>query len=97
MKRTTTKMLVWACLLNGIGWVWCSYILAWCGRSDIAESLSKVAITEIIAVILTYALKSLAENMSQNNSWPDKAKTTDKPTDQDTQTNAADNDTDSPA
>ena len=68
----TTKLLVWCCLGNGIAWVWCSYLLAYLGRDEIAESLSKVAITEIIAVILVYALKSLTENLSRHNSWPDK-------------------------
>ena len=74
MKKTTMKRIVWLCLLNGIAWVWCSYILAWCGRADIAESLSKVAITEIIGVVLVYASKSLMENLSKNNVWPDKPK-----------------------
>lgn len=61
MKKTTTKRIVWACLINGFGWVWCSYVLAWCGRTDIAESLSKLAITEIVGVVLMYCLKSLFE------------------------------------
>mgnify|MGYP000791893279 CR=1 FL=1 len=38
-KTTTTKCIVWACLINGIGWVWCSYVLAFLGRTEIAESL----------------------------------------------------------
>lgn len=71
-KGTTTKRVVWICLGNGIAWVWCSYLLAYLGRSEIAESLSKVAITEIIGVVLVYALKSLVENLSKNNDWPDK-------------------------
>lgn len=69
---TTTKVIVWFCLLNGIAWVWCSYILAWMGKEQIAESLSQVALTEIIAVVLVYAAKSVFENLSKNNSWPDK-------------------------
>ena len=73
-KRTTTKLVVWACLFNGFAWVWCSYLLAYLGRAEIAESLSKVAITEIIGVVLVYSLKSLAENLSKNNDWPDKKK-----------------------
>lgn len=72
MKKTTTKRVVWACLINGILWVWMSYILAYLGRADIAESLSKVAITEIIGVVLIYCLKSLFENISRHNTWPDK-------------------------
>jgi hypothetical protein len=72
MKRPTTKAIVWLCLGNGIAWVWCSYLLAWCGRAEIAESLSKVAITELIGVVLIYCLKSLFENLSMHKHWPDK-------------------------
>lgn len=71
--NTTTKRIVGFCLVNGVAWVWCSYLLAYLGRADIAESLSKVAITEIIGVVLVYCLKSLFENISKNNTWPDKA------------------------
>ena len=71
-KATTMKIIVWVCLLNGISWVWCSYILAWMGKEQIAESLSQVALTEIIGVVLVYAIKSAVENLSKNNSWPDK-------------------------
>ena len=73
---TTSKLIVWVCLLNGVAWVWCSYLLAYLGRAEIAESLSKVALTEIIAVVFTYALKSLFENLSKNNTWPDKTENT---------------------
>ena len=78
MKKTTTKRVVWLCLANGCAWVWMSYILAFLGRVEIAESLSKVAITELIGVVLIYCLKSLFENISKWNSWPDKPKTTDE-------------------
>ena len=47
-KKTTSKLIVWACLLNGFAWVWCSYLLAYLGRAEIAESLSQVALTEIV-------------------------------------------------
>lgn len=70
----TGKKVVWVCLINGIAWVWCSYLLAYLGREQIAESLSQVAITEIIGVVLVYCIKSLVENLSKNNSWPDKFK-----------------------
>lgn len=49
-KATTTKRVVW-----------CSYLLAYLGRADIAESLSEKAVTEIVAVVLVYCLKSLLE------------------------------------
>lgn len=72
MKATTTKRIVWLCLLNGIAWVWCSYVLALLGKSAIAESLSQSAVTEIVGVVLIYCVKSLFENLSINNRWPDK-------------------------
>ena len=64
----TTKRVLWVCLINGILWVWCSYILAFVGMfkdsytgASIAESLSSVAVTEIIGVVLVYCLKALFE------------------------------------
>ena len=74
--NTTTKRIVGFCLVNGVAWVWCSYLLAYLGRGQIAETLSKTAITEIIGVVLIYCLKSLFENLSKNNTWPDKTNTT---------------------
>lgn len=64
----TTKKILWVCLINGVLWVWCSYVLAFVGMfkdnytgASIAESLSSVAVTEIIGVVLVYCLKSLFE------------------------------------
>lgn len=71
-RLETMKAVLWVCLVNGIAWVWCSYLLAYLGREQIAEQLSGKAVTEIIAVVLAYALKSLAENFSKHNKWPDK-------------------------
>ena len=71
-KITTMKKIVWVCLVNGFVWVWCSYILAYLDKPQIAESLSQVAVTEIIGVTLAYAVKSVVENLSKNNHWPDK-------------------------
>ncbi len=68
----TSKLLVWLCLLNGFLWVWCSYILAWFGRDQIAENLSQVAVTEIIGVVLVYCVKSVFENLSKHHTWPDR-------------------------
>lgn len=69
---TMMKLVVIFCLFNGVAWVWCSYILAFHDKITIAENLSKVALTEIIAVVFVYAVKSLIENLSKNNDWPDK-------------------------
>lgn len=72
MKVETAKKVVWFCIANGVAWVWCSYLLAYLGRAQIAENLSKIAITEIIGVVLIYCVKSLFENISKHNDWPDK-------------------------
>lgn len=72
MKTEMTKKIVWACLVQGFAWVWCSYILAFLDKVQIAESLSQVAVTEIIGVVLVYCAKSAIENLSKNNQWPDK-------------------------
>lgn len=71
-RMETMKKVIWICLINGFAWVWCSYILAWMDKVQIAESLSQVAVTEIIGVVLAYAIKSAVENLSKNNRWPDK-------------------------
>ena len=71
-KPETMKRVIWVCLLNGIAWVWCSYLLVYLDKMQIAESLSQVAVTEIIGVVLAYAIKSAVENLSKNNRWPDK-------------------------
>lgn len=71
-RMETMKKVIWICLINGFAWVWCSYILAWMDKVQIAESLSQVAVTEIIGVVLAYAIKSVVENLSKNNRWPDK-------------------------
>ena len=71
-KMETTKKAIWICLINGFAWVWCSYVLAYLNKGQIAESLSQVAVTEIIGVVLAYCIKSVVENLSKNNHWPDK-------------------------
>lgn len=71
-RLETTKVIIWVCLLMGFAWVWCSYYLAYTDHEQIAESLSQVAVTEIIGVVLAYCIKSAVENLSKNNRWPDK-------------------------
>lgn len=71
-RMETMKMVVWICLANGFAWVWCSYILAFLDKIQIAETLSQAAVTQIIGVVLAYAIKSAIENLSKNNHWPDK-------------------------
>ena len=74
-RPETMKRYVWACVINGFAWVWCSYILAALDKVQIAEELSKVALAEIIVPVAVYAGKSVLENLSKNNRWPDKGGT----------------------
>ena len=74
-RPETMKRFVWACVINGFAWVWCSYILAALDKVQIAEELSKVALAEIIVPVAVYAGKSVLENLSKNNRWPDKGDT----------------------
>lgn len=71
-KVETMKKVVWICLGNGFAWAWCSYVLAYLGREQIAETLSSMAVKEIVGVVAAYAIKSVIENLSKNNHWPDK-------------------------
>lgn len=61
-----TKLAVAVVLINACAWVWCSYILAYLGRFEIAESLSQTAVTAIIGTFITYAVKSAVENVNKN-------------------------------
>lgn len=69
---TFSKIIVAFLLLNGVVWIYASYYLAYIGRTQIAETLSKTVVAEVLGVILVYATKALLENLSKNNNWPDK-------------------------
>lgn len=67
-----SKKIVLILTANGIAWIYLSYWLAYLGREEIAETLSKTVVTEILGVFAAYAVKALLENLSKNNTWPDK-------------------------
>lgn len=73
---TFSKLLVIWLILNGTAWTWCSYFLAYKGKEEIAEALSKTVVVEILGVVIVYSVKALFENLSKNNDWPDKPKST---------------------
>ncbi len=74
--KTFSKLIVLVLLLNSIVWIYLSYALAYLGRAEIAETLSKAVVVEILGVMTVYSFKALAENLSKNNQWPDKKATT---------------------
>ena len=62
-----TKKALLFILINAEMQMWFTYILAWTGRIEIAESLS-ISITQtIIGVVVGYLVKSLAENIAKYN------------------------------
>ena len=64
--ETYWKRIMTVIVYNAIGWVWCSYVLAWFGRPEIADELSKTALSAILGVVVAYAVKSTSENISKN-------------------------------
>lgn len=63
-KRMLTKITNHCILM-----MWGTYVLAWCGRAEIAESLSKTIATAIIGIVVPYFAKSLFENLSKHNAF----------------------------
>lgn len=60
-KKTFTKKCMKVILSFSILDLQLSYILAFMGRVEIAEDLSKVIVTEIIGVMVAYFMKSYFE------------------------------------
>lgn len=59
--KTFTKEWVSRLMYIAVLDIQLSYILAFCGREQIAETLSITVVTEIIGVFLVYALKAFLE------------------------------------
>ena len=45
--------------------MWVTYILAWCGREKIAESLSQTIVTAVIGTVIPYFISKTIENISK--------------------------------
>lgn len=65
--ETTSKQLVWIFSINGILWIWCSYILAFMKRDTIAEQLSSNVCTVIIGQLGFYLISKTVENVFRYN------------------------------
>lgn len=76
MKKDVTfsKWIIRIAIIQGFAMMWASYALALFNRVQIAETLSKTVAVEIVAVVLGYYAKAGVENLSKNNSWPDRPK-----------------------
>lgn len=66
-RKTFTKQAVKVILFFAIVDLQFSYVLAFLGREQIAETLSITIVTEIVAVMLGYFIKSFKETKEQEN------------------------------
>ena len=64
---STTKQIMWLLIVNGILWIWCSYLLAFMDKVQIAESLSSNVCTVIIGQIVAYFISKTVENVFKFN------------------------------
>lgn len=71
-KLDTSKILIFILIYIGAVMAGFSYYLAYIGREEIAENLSRAALIELVAPAVMILLKSLVENLSMHNNWPDK-------------------------
>lgn len=66
LEKEYSKRLLDKIVDNSLLMMWGTYILAWCGKADIAETLSKTIAASIIAVVVGYLAKSVIENISKH-------------------------------
>lgn len=66
---TTSKMIIWVFTINAVLWIWCSYVLAFLGRDDIAEALSGNVCTVIIGQLAFYLVTKTVENVFKYNNF----------------------------
>lgn len=66
-KKTFSKKAVRWLLIIALFDLQLSYLLAFLGREQIAETLSITVVTEIIAVMLGYFMKSFKETKEEEN------------------------------
>ncbi len=72
MKKEYHKRLLNFIVVNSIIMMYLSYILAWFGKVDIAEDLSKTIVTAVIGVVIPYLITKTVENISKYGWMPDK-------------------------
>ena len=64
---TYSKRLFTFITVNAVLWVWCSYGLAYQGRYEIAQELSRTAISCILGTVIVNASKSALEITERSN------------------------------
>lgn len=64
-EKEYSKRLLNRIITHSILMMWATYGLAYLGREEIAEALSKTIVTSIIAIVVGYLVKSVFENISK--------------------------------
>ena len=59
-------------IVNGTCVLWGVLYLAVTGAEQIAETLGRYVVTELLGTVAVALAKNTVENISKNNSWPDK-------------------------
>lgn len=72
-RMTFSHVLVAWLVVNGTCLLWGVMYLAVTGAENIAETLGRYVVTELLGTVGVSLAKSIVENLSKNNSWPDRA------------------------
>lgn len=60
-----SKRLLNRIITHSILMMWCSYVLAWFEKAEIAETLSKTIATVIIGTVIPHLITKTVENVSK--------------------------------
>ena len=69
---TFSHIVVLWLIVNGTCVMWGVLYLAATGAEQIAETLGRYVVTELLGTVGASLAKSVVENLSQHNNWPDK-------------------------
>ena len=65
--NTTSKLVIWICIITSTVWISLSYVLAFIGREQIAESLSSNVCTVVVGQVIAYFVTKTTENIFRYN------------------------------
>lgn len=65
--NTTTKVLIWWLMIAGTAWITASYVLAFMGKEQIAESLSQNVCEVVTGGLMTYVISAAVTNVFKHN------------------------------
>lgn len=71
-QMTFSHIIVLWLVVNGTCMLWGVLYLAETGAQQIAETLGRYIVTELLGTTIGALTKNVIENLSKNNSWPDK-------------------------